>query len=70
MKAYASSFLAEAMMQQVLPATVNAVVAEQHQEALAEVQYRNALNKQRHLDEVKAERAAWEEYEANIKRYT
>ncbi|KAL0050091.1 hypothetical protein WJX82_004313 [Trebouxia sp. C0006] len=50
-------------------APVNAVVAEQHQEALAEVQYRNALNKQRHLDEVKAERAAWEEHEANIKRW-
>ena len=69
-EAYASSFLAEAMLQQVLPATANAVVAEQHQEALAEVRYRNALNKQRHLDEVKAERAAWEEHEANIKRYT
>ena len=69
-EAYASSFLAEAMMQQVLPATANAVVAEQHQQALADVQRRNALNKQRHLDEVKAERAAWEEHEANIKRYT
>ncbi len=69
-EAYASSFLAEVMMQQVLPATANAVVAEQHQQALAEVRYRNALNKQRHLDEVKAERAAWEEHEANIKRYT
>ena len=69
-EAYASSFLAEAMMQQVLPATANAVVVEKHQQALAGVQYRNALNKQRHLDEVKAERAAWEEHEANIKRYT
>ncbi|KAL0042270.1 hypothetical protein WJX77_008145 [Trebouxia sp. C0004] len=68
-EAYASSFLAEAMMQQVLPATANAVVAEQHQQALAEVRYRNALNKQHHLDEVKAERAAWEEHEANIKRW-
>ena len=69
-EAYASSFLAEAMMQQVLPATANAVVVEKHQQALAGVQYRNALNKQRHLYEVKAERAAWEEHEANIKRYT
>ncbi len=67
-EAYASSFVAEAMMQQMLPATANAVTAEQHQTALAEVQRRNALNKQRHLEEVKAERAAWEEHEANIKR--
>ncbi|KAL0041510.1 hypothetical protein WJX79_005750 [Trebouxia sp. C0005] len=34
-----------------------------------QVQLRNAVNKQRHLDEVKAERAAWEEHEANIKRW-
>ena len=69
-EAYASSFVAEVMMQQVLPAAANAVVAQQHQQALVDMRRCNALNKQRHLDEVKAERGAWEEHEANIKRYT
>lgn len=68
-EAYASSFVAEALMQHVLPAAANSVVAEQHQQALDQVRRYNALNKQRHTDEVKAERAAWEEHEANIKRY-
>ena len=67
--AYASSFVAQAMMQQILPAAANAVADLQHQTALAEVRKRNAKNKQCHLEEVKAERAAWQEHEDNIKRY-
>lgn len=68
-QAYVSSFVAEAMMQQALPAAATAVVREQHEAAVAQVQQRNADTRQQHLEEVKAERAAWEEHEANVKRW-
>lgn len=66
--AYATSFLAEAVLQGMLPAAANSAAAEQHTKLLAEVRQRNALNKVRHLEEVQAERAAWEAHEQNVKR--
>lgn len=66
--AYATSFLAEAILQGMLPAAANSAAAEQHANLLAEVRQRNALNKVRHLEEVQAERAAWEAHEQNVKR--
>ena len=66
--AYATSFLAEAMMQNVLPAAANSAAADQHAKLLAQVRQRNALNKARHLEEVQEERAAWEAHEQNVKR--
>lgn len=67
-RAYATSFLAEAILQGMLPAAANSAAAEQHEKLLAEVRQRNALNKVRHLEEVQAERAAWEAHEQNVKR--
>lgn len=66
--AYATSFVVEAMMQGMLPAAANAVVDNQHGQLLAEVRRRNELNKVRHLEEVQAERAAWEAHEESVKR--
>lgn len=66
--AYAASFVAEAMMQGMLPAVANFVAASQHEELLAEVWRRNELSKVRHLEEVRAERAAWEAHEESVKR--
>ena len=66
--AYAISFLAEAVMQGMLPAAANSAAADQHAKLLAEVRQRNALNKARHLEEVQEERAAWEAHEQNLKR--
>ena len=68
-QAYVSSFVAEAMMQQALPAAATAVVREQHEAAVAQVQQRNADTRQQHLEEVKAERAAWEQHEDSVKRH-
>ncbi|KAL3162910.1 hypothetical protein ABBQ32_009352 [Trebouxia sp. C0010 RCD-2024] len=67
--AYATSFVAEAMMQGMLPAVANSVAASQHEKLLAEVRRRNELNKVRHLQEVQAERAAWEAHEEGVKRW-
>ena len=66
--AYATSFLAEAVMQGMLPAAANSAAAERHAKLLTEVRQRNALNKARHLEEVQEERAAWEAHEQNLKR--
>ena len=66
--AYATSFLAEAVLHGMLPAAANSAAAEQHAKLLAEVRQRNALNKVRHLEEVQNERAAWEAHEQNVKR--
>ena len=67
-QAYAASFLAEAMMQGIVPAAANALAADEHARLLAEALQRNALHKAMHLVEVKAERAAWEAHEENMKR--
>ena len=67
-RAYATSFLAEAMMQGMLPAAANSAAADQHAELLAQVRQRNVLNKAQHLEEVQEERAAWEAHEQNTKR--
>lgn len=67
-RAYATSFLAEVVMQGTMPAAANLAAADQHAKLLAEVRHRNALNKARHLQEVQEERAAWEAHEQNVKR--
>lgn len=67
-KAYAASFVTEAIMQHTLPTAANTVVSEQHRAAVAEVQRRNAELKQLHLEEVKVERAAWQRHEEEIHR--
>ena len=66
--AYATSFLAEAMLQGMLPAAANTMAADEHSKLLAEARQRNALTKVRHHEEVKAERAAWEAHEEIVKR--
>ena len=66
--AYAASFVAEAMMQGMLPAAANFAAADQHAKLLAEVREQNALNKMRHLEEVQTERATWEAHEETVKR--
>ena len=67
-RAYATSFLAEAMLQGMLPAAANTMAADEHAKLLAAVRQRNALTKVRHLEEVKAERAAWDAHEEKVKR--
>lgn len=65
-QAYAASYIAGAMLQHSLPAAANAVVSERHRAAVADVRRKNGDMKQLHLEEVKAERAAWQQHEEDI----